>query len=145
MKSMSFLLLLLSLMFLVSCDAEDATPVEGFRPGVCVENSAVGCGIDWFFTFPKSGFPQNAQIVINDQVIIDQCAPSSQWAVSQTSLVVEFELNDYSDLDGTQTVNLKVFNRLNCNEKAELYLQQNGQSYIIDSTGGKKRIRITKV
>ena len=146
MKSMSFLLLLLSLMFLVSCDAEEETPTEGFRPGACAEQkSSGGCGVDWYFTFPKSGFPTNAQVVINDQVIIDQCSPTSQWAVSSTSLVVEFEMNDFSNLDGTQKVNLQVFDRLNCNETKKLYLQQNNQSYIIDSSGGQKRIRITKV
>lgn len=146
MKSMSFLLLLLSLMFLVSCDAEEETPTEGFRPGACAEQkSSGGCGVDWFFTFPKAGFPTNAQVVINDTVVIDQCVPTSQWATSSTSQVVEFELNDFSNLDGTQIVNLQVFNRFNCNETKKLYLQQNDQKYILENSGGKKTIRITKV
>ena len=54
-------------------------------------------------------------------------------------------MNDFSNLDGTQKVNLQVFDRLNCNETKKLYLQQNNQNYIIDSSGGQKRIRITKV
>lgn len=139
------LLVILSIFLLVSCDDQDQVPpIEGWSPSICANGSSSSCGVDWSISFKALNFPADVQIVINDVVVIDECDPKSNWSRNSYSDIVEFSIRDFANLDGTQTVNLAMYDMKECREAKVLKFIENGQNYEVANVGGQKKILIKR-
>lgn len=146
MKKLSYLAFFLFLSILAGC--EDA-PLEegmerGWNPLRCTSKSSGDCGIDWYVSLKGDAIPQNLQVLLNEQVIIDECDPQPYWEASTTSQVVEFKIKDYANLSGEQTLDMRVFDMKDCSaRKKEIGFWAN-QKYTVKNVGGEKRIIIER-
>lgn len=114
MKSLSFLVLALSLFLLVGCDAGDEEPIPGteghWSPVSCDKDLDAACKTEWNFSFKRSGFPANVSVFINDVKLIDECSPNGRWITSTEADKVKFRLDNYSSIKKTQKINMRVMN-----------------------------------
>lgn len=147
MKKLGFFLMIVALLSLVGCDdmPEEAGQAEGWNPRLCTEKSSEGCGVDWFISIKGESIPKDLQIVLNDVVIIDECDPKSWWSMSSISDVREFKINDYIDMKGTETINMRIFDLKECKANKTEKGYYAGQNYTVKNVSGKKRIVIERV
>jgi len=145
MKSVNTLILTLCLVALVSCDSERPNAVlETWNPSLCTGKSSSGCGVDWFITLKNQGLPENVQILLNDTIVIDECDPQAYWTSTPTAQTTEFKLRDYANLDGTQKLSLRVFDRKDCFLSKTEKTFEADQAYSVESSAGVKRILINR-
>jgi len=136
----------LCLSLLAGCEDQ---PLEegmerGWNPLSCTFKSEGSCGTDWYISFTSDVIPTNLQILLNEKVVINECDPQSYWSSTSTSRVVEFKINDYANLNGEQTLDLRVFDMKDCySSKKEIGFWSN-QKYIIKNVAGEKRISIER-
>lgn len=114
MKSMSFLLLILSLFLLIACDAQDEVDprTQGYwSPVTCAkEIGAAGCTTEWNFYFKRDGFPKNVSIYINNVKLIDECSPNGRWITQTSGAKKEFRLDNFSSIKKTDKISMRVMN-----------------------------------
>lgn len=112
MKSLSFLVLTLSLLVLVGCnpkEAETANTGRDWSPLSC-DQSAEGCTTQWNFSFKRDGFPTNVAVLINGIKVIDECSPDGSWFPSVEADKVKFRKDNYSSIRKEQKISLQVMN-----------------------------------
>lgn len=146
MKKPGFIFVFLTLFILTSCEEPAVTPeLEGtFDPLSCTKSSAA-CGVDWLFSFQKGGFPINAQILINERIIIDECDPQSYWSINgETSKEIEFKIIDYVNVSGAETFSMRIFDRKDCAAAKVEHSYVTRQSYDVKNINGKKEVWVTR-
>lgn len=146
MKITSFLLLTVMLGLLSSCndDAEVMEPEGYFNPLTCTKSSS-GCGVDWILTLNKASFPENGQILFNDSIIIDECDPQSHWSIDGETLThIKFRIRNYANLSGKEKLDMRIYDRKNCDLPKTEKSFEAGISYVIKNFGGEKQIWIER-
>jgi len=147
MKLLSLLILTVMLGLLVSCndDAEVVEPKGYFNSLTCTQKSSSGCGVDWLLSFNKLYLPENVQILINENIIIDQCDPKSYWDTDGDTISHDvFRISNYSNLNGTEIVNIRIFDMKNCSLPKTEKSNETKVDYIMKSFGGKKEIWVSR-
>ena len=143
MKKIGIWLLLLGLVGGCKDEPMQEELNRGWNPLSCTDKG-MNCGVDWFISLKSDAVPQNLQILLNEKVVINECDPQSYWSVTSTSQIVEFKISDYANLNGEQTLDMRIFDMKDCiDRKKEIGFYAN-QKYAIKSVNGKKRITIER-
>jgi hypothetical protein len=135
-------LLLLPLVLLVSCEESPDADIlnRGWSPLTCLNQAGAACDSEWYITFKGEKTSNKLQIVINNEVVIDECNRESYWNVSRLTNAVEFRISNYASLSGRETFDVRIFDLKDCYSlKTELAFWAN-QTYQSSSVNGKKRI-----
>ena len=147
MKLTSFLLLLLCLLNLSSCDP--ATPIEAQgRPSITIDplgcqSGGEGCDMKWNIDKARLGFPENIQILINDKKIYDECLREGNVAVTRTTTAVNIILWNYIRIDGTQDFKFQITDQKDCYSTVDQFYMNAVQAYDVKFVDGQKQVFIT--
>lgn len=142
MKGLKVLVLLVSLILLSACDegTSEIIPEGGFNP-LC---SSDRCNVEWNLFFSRPEFPENAQVMINETIIIDECDPNGRWAVERTSKSVEFTIPEYVNITGKEKFSMRIYDMRTCYEKKIEHSFMANQPYTIKNIGGEKHVWIER-
>lgn len=114
---MRTLILAICLVSLAACKISSELAPDRFNPAACAEGiSSNACNVDWIFSFNRESYPTKMQIILNDQVVIDECEYSNQWTKTE-SRYTEFRLRNFSDFDCDKSFKMKIMKINNCDSK----------------------------
>jgi hypothetical protein len=111
MKSLTCLMLGLTLFSLVSCNPKDSEgkTEKSWSPVSC---EAGTCATEWNFTFLRAKFPVNASIAVNGIILIDECNPINGQVVPTTEGdKLKFRKDNYAPLQKDQLISLRVMDQ----------------------------------
>ena len=146
MKRTGFLLVMLSLFLLVSCEQEEATgpkPQDGrtVDPLRC-QNGGEGCDMNWNITKTRHLFPDFIQLLINDKVIYDECERKGNVGITRNVDKVLMTIWDYNRLDGNQDFKMQINDLKDCYSTKEVFYKNAIQTYKVENVNGEKHVQI---
>ncbi len=146
MKWTSYLLVLPFLFLLAACPnddkpQEDVAPEGSINP-LCSENSS-SCDMKWIILYKPKDFPENFQILINNQKVFDRCR-DTHVAVERTVTGIQLVMWDYRRLKGAEKFSFEIRKIADCNEpeKGTTFDLNNPQAFEVQDLYGEKVVMI---
>lgn len=137
------MMLFLGLFLLVSCEEDQTPPIEAKDEPICGQSLVCISKMNWnILLAKKSTFPKYIEVIVNNNVVLDECNPNPEYRVERGGSVVEVALWNYIPLkiDRSSKFNLKINDRGTCYEPRVDYYFKIGQDYKVDTIEEQRHV-----